>query len=60
MMGGAFPSIIHFPLERPVFIREYSSGTYGVLAYFIPKLCVEIPFEFLRCLIIIIITYWTE
>jgi len=60
MMGAAFPPIVYFPLERPVFIREYFSDTYGILSYFIPKLLIEIPFEFAKCVLLILVTYWTE
>lgn len=37
MMGSAQPVMLAFPLERPVFLREYATGTYSVLAYFMSK-----------------------
>jgi len=60
MMGGAMPAMQAFPLERPVFMREYVSSSYGVIPYFLSKMIVEIPFEFIRSLVIILIVYWLE
>merc|ERR1712187_389480 len=38
------------PLERPVFLREYSSGTYAVLPYYLSKMAVEVPLVFMQSL----------
>ena len=38
-------TVVSFSEERPVFLREYSSKTYGILSYGIAKSLVEIPFE---------------
>eukprot|EP00522_Entomoneis_paludosa_P007565 CAMPEP_0172460734 /NCGR_PEP_ID=MMETSP1065-20121228/38041_1 /TAXON_ID=265537 /ORGANISM="Amphiprora paludosa, Strain CCMP125" /LENGTH=602 /DNA_ID=CAMNT_0013215855 /DNA_START=104 /DNA_END=1909 /DNA_ORIENTATION=+ len=35
------PSLIAFPEERPVFMREYSTNHYSVFSYFISRLWVE-------------------
>jgi len=37
------PTMLSFPLERPVFLREYSANMYGTVAYFVSKLLVEVP-----------------
>ena len=29
--------MLGFPLERPIFLREYTTGSYSCLAYFISK-----------------------
>lgn len=60
MMGSAMPSASNFPLERPIFMREYTVGAYGVIPYAISKIMIEIPFEFVRCNIVILIIYWLE
>eukprot|EP00439_Symbiodinium_sp_Y106_P067566 s793_g11.t1 len=37
MFSACQPVILTFPLERPVFLREYSSGTYRRLPLFVRK-----------------------
>jgi len=54
------PTLMSFSQERPIFVREYSSGTYGVAPYFLGKLFVDLPFDLIRSIIIIFIVYWTE
>lgn len=39
-------------------MREYSTGTYGTIAYFISKILLELPLSFLQCLLQTICTYW--
>ena len=41
--------ILLFPYERPIFLREYATGTYGALPYFLSKVMVELPLTFLVC-----------
>merc|ERR1719223_779432 len=41
MFGTAQPSLMAFPEERPVFLREYSTNHYSVLSYFISRLAME-------------------
>lgn len=41
MFGTAMPSLLQFPLERPIFLREYSTGHYNVASYFCSKLTME-------------------
>ena len=41
VFSTALPSLVAFPEERPVFIREYSTNHYGVTAYFASRLTVE-------------------
>jgi len=60
MMGSAMPNLINFPQERPIFVREYASGSYGVGPYFLAKALVELPFEFLRSILVMVLVYWTE
>merc|ERR1711871_1312949 len=51
MFGTAQPVMLSFPLERPVFLREYATGTYSATAYFISKGCVEIPLAFAQSVV---------
>ena len=47
-----------FPSERPRFVREYATGTYGAFAYFCSKLVTELPLSFSTSLLAFIIGYW--
>ena len=44
--------LLLFIEEKPVFIREYASKTYGVWSYYISKSIVEAPFEILAPIVI--------
>lgn len=41
MISTSLPTLIVFPQERPVFLREYSTNHYSVLSYFFSRLCME-------------------
>jgi hypothetical protein len=58
MMGAAQPTILTFPSERPVFLREYAAKQYGVIQYFVSKSVVELPVVFLTSVVMFLITYW--
>merc|ERR1719149_466065 len=51
MFGSAQPTLLSFPLERPIFLREYAVGSYSSVSYFISKLMIELPVAFLQVLI---------
>eukprot|EP01065_Artemidia_motanka_P011495 TRINITY_DN161_c0_g2_i1.p1 TRINITY_DN161_c0_g2~~TRINITY_DN161_c0_g2_i1.p1 ORF type:complete len:639 (+),score=227.31 TRINITY_DN161_c0_g2_i1:71-1918(+) len=57
MFLNAQPTLIAFVPERPVFIREYASGTYGVVPYVLSKILLEIPLVFLTVLVSVAIQY---
>jgi ABC-type multidrug transport system permease subunit len=59
MFGSAQPILLGFPIERPVFLREYASNMYGTIPYFISKMLVELPLSFLTALETFLISYWT-
>jgi len=58
MFSSSQPLLLQFPLERPVFLREYGSNMYGVIPYFLAKTVVEIPLSFLTALESWLIAYW--
>eukprot|EP00607_Mallomonas_marina_P009057 CAMPEP_0182417344 /NCGR_PEP_ID=MMETSP1167-20130531/1787_1 /TAXON_ID=2988 /ORGANISM="Mallomonas Sp, Strain CCMP3275" /LENGTH=513 /DNA_ID=CAMNT_0024590819 /DNA_START=288 /DNA_END=1826 /DNA_ORIENTATION=- len=58
MFGMAQPTMLSFPFERPIFMREYSTGTYGILSYVLSKAVIELPQAFLQCLIQFILSYF--
>jgi len=55
----AFKALLSFPLERAVVLRERTSGSYRLSAYFIAKTLTEIPFMWEHPLLMILITYFT-
>ncbi|CAB9512480.1 Putative white-brown complex homolog protein 30 [Seminavis robusta] len=58
MIGTAQPSLLAFPLERPVFVREYSTNHYSVLAYFTSRFLVEATVTAVQVLKISAMTYY--
>lgn len=58
MFGAAQPIMLNFPMERPVFLREYSTATYGSVAYFITKILIELPLTYLQCIVAYTLTYF--
>lgn len=58
MFGNAQPLILTFPLERPVFMREYATGSYGAAAYFFSKVMVETPVTAIQSCVLTALTYF--
>lgn len=58
MFGAAQPMMLEFPLERPIFIREYATDHYYVTSYFISKLLVELPLTLIQSGVIFLVAYW--
>eukprot|EP00939_MAST-03C_sp_MAST-3C-sp1_P002405 g2405.t1 len=58
MFGLSQPMLLTFPMERPIFLREYATGTYSAIPYFVSKLLVEVPMAIAHCFLIFLITYW--
>jgi len=58
MFGTVQPLLLQFPLERPIFLREYAANMYGTIPYFLAKTMVEIPLTFLTALGTWLIAYW--
>jgi len=54
----AMPSLLAFPEERPVFLREYSTNHYSVLAYFASKLWMEVLVTGVQVSVNSVITYF--
>lgn len=58
MMTATQPTLISFPSERPVFLREYASNMYGVVPYFVSKSCVEFVILVVQVTVALIVCYW--
>lgn len=59
MFGSMQPILLGFPLERPVFLRDYAANMYGCVPYFLAKSMIELPMTFLTSLETFLISYWT-
>jgi len=58
MFSTAQPALLAFPDERPVFLREYSTNHYNVLAYFLSRFTMEASITALQVLVMAIITFF--
>jgi ABC-type multidrug transport system permease subunit len=58
IMGAALPTLLVFPQERPVFLREYSTDHYSTLAYFVSRFAVEAFTTAVQMLITALLTYY--
>jgi len=57
MFSACQPTILSFPLERPVFLREFSANMYGTVAYFLSKMLVEVPLGSVQALVAVLISH---
>ena len=58
MFGSAQPVLIAFPAQRPIFLREYATGTYSVIPYFFSKLFFELPMSLLQAAVQWLVVYF--
>lgn len=58
MFGTAQPVMLNFPFERPMFLREYSTGTYAASSYFLSKLLIEMPLTLVQTIVAFILVYY--
>ncbi|KAI6676978.1 hypothetical protein NL676_037774 [Syzygium grande] len=58
---GFFPlfnAIFAFPLERPILIKERSSGMYRLSSYYFARIAGDLPMELVLPTIFVTVTYW--
>lgn len=58
---GFFPlfnAVFVFPLERPILMREQSSGMYRLSSYYIARMVGDLPMELVLPIIFVTVTYW--
>ena len=58
MFGTALPSLIVFPQERPVFLREFSTNHYTTVAYFMSRLVVEGLLTAIQMFLLALVSYF--
>lgn len=57
VFSTALPSLLAFPAERPVFLREYQTNHYSVAAYFVSRLTMEVMITAAQVTVSSTITY---
>jgi ABC-type multidrug transport system permease subunit len=58
MFANVQPILLAFPREKPIFIREYSGGSYSASIYFLCKSLIELPLLLLQSAIGTCILYF--
>jgi ABC-type multidrug transport system ATPase subunit len=58
IFSTALPSLVAFPEERPVFLREYSTNHYSVVSYFASRLTIELVVNAVQVTVSTIITFF--
>ena len=58
MFGVAQSSLMEFPKDRPVFLREYSTNHYSVIPYFLAKFTLECFTVLIQVLVQLIAAYF--
>lgn len=58
VFSTVLPSLLVFPQERPVFLREYSTNHYGVAAYFASRMTMEFIVTAIQVTVSCTITYF--
>ncbi|KAI3433262.1 ABC transporter domain-containing protein [Psidium guajava] len=53
-----FSAIFAFPLERPMLIKERSSGMYRLSSYYFARIAGDLPMELVLPTIFVTVTYW--
>ncbi|CAF0898548.1 unnamed protein product [Brachionus calyciflorus] len=47
-----------FPIELPIFLREYQNGMYKVISYYLAKIFTDLPTFFFLPIVFMSIAYW--
>lgn len=57
-MSALGPSLLVFPEERSIFLKEENSKLYTTLSYFIGRTLVDLPILLIAPIIYSLIVYW--
>eukprot|EP00300_Choanocystis_sp_HF-7_P017142 c19643_g1_i1.p1 GENE.c19643_g1_i1~~c19643_g1_i1.p1 ORF type:complete len:544 (+),score=110.83 c19643_g1_i1:34-1632(+) len=56
--GSVQPTLLTFPIQRPIFLREYATGTYRSGAYFLSKALTEVVMSLFQIVLLVLIVYF--
>lgn len=59
VLSAAQVSAMTFPIERPIVLKEYKEGLYGIVEYFVAKFISELPSQIVGVFIFISILYFS-
>jgi ABC-type multidrug transport system ATPase subunit/ABC-type multidrug transport system permease subunit len=55
---GSLSNSMTFPLEKPLFLKDYKEGQYGVCAYYFSKIISEVPSQIIPAVIFVLVYYF--
>ena len=58
VMFGVQANAMTFPLERPLFLKDYKEGLYGVNSYFFSKMASEFPAQIVSVFLFTLVEYF--
>ena len=51
--------LIQFPVQRQIFLKEYTSNMYGAVGYFMARTFTEVPLSFVQSVVQMLVMYWS-
>lgn len=58
LMFGSQSNSMTFPIERPLFLKDYKEGVYGVNSFFLAKVVAELPAQIIFTLLYVVVVYF--
>jgi ABC-type multidrug transport system ATPase subunit/ABC-type multidrug transport system permease subunit len=58
IMVGLLSNAITFNIEKPLFLKEYKEGLYGIIPYYLSKVVSELPAQMISMIIFVSMVYF--